>query len=80
MTVVPSPQLELNASDLAAMAGLMMIAGGTALVMQHSAVQEAFRGLLQNPDVQKVVASIGRGLLDSLLKAVGTAALPPSAG
>lgn len=79
MTEVTPLRLELSGADLAAGVGLMMICGGVALVLRHPAAQEVFRRLAQNPEAQKVAAQIGRELLESVLRAVGSAVLPPSA-
>lgn len=79
MAEVPTLRLQLSGSDLAAGVGLTMICGGILLVMHHPAAQELLRRLAQNPQAQKVAAQIGRELLDSVFRAVGASALPPSA-
>lgn len=79
MTEVTALRLELSGADMVAGAGLLMIGGGILLVLSHTAAQEVLRRIARNPGVKWTAAQIGRGLLDSALRAVGTAALPRSA-
>lgn len=78
MTGVTALRLELSRADVAACAGLMMICGGILLVLPHPAAQQLLRRITQSPEVQKAAAQIGRELLDSTLRAVGTASLSTS--
>ena len=79
MTDVTTLRAELSGADLAAGLGLMMITGGVVLVLRHPAAQEGLRQLAENPEVRKLAAEIGRHFFDAALRAIGTAALLPSA-
>lgn len=79
MTGITTLRLEPSGADLAAGVGLMMICGGVALVLRHPTAQDVLRRLAQSPEAQKLAEQIGRELLDSVFRAVGASALPPSA-
>lgn len=77
MTVVITPRLELNRTNVVAIAGVVVIVCGVAMVCQHPAVREALKRIVEDPHVRD---AIYREAIAPVLQRADAPNLPPIAG